>query len=216
MKRVVGLTVAGLLVGMQAAPAAAQQIMLQPEVGINFSKVSDAGLDQGQTSSTRTGFVGGVGILFGLSQRFSIGLGGYYAQEGLKVKESGSSDVTVKLDYIQVPLTIGIAFPTGGKVTPSIFAGPMLGFKASCKFSGGGVSVNCDDPSVGASIKSTDFGLLFGGGLGFQAGKGMFTVNAWYDLGLTNINDSSDQTNKPKNRVFGFGVGYAFPLGGGM
>ena len=216
MKRIVGVGTTAMLVGMLAAPAVAQQIVLQPEIGINFAKVSDLGLSAGESSSSRTGFAAGMAVLFGLSQQFSVGVGGYYSQQGVKIKDS-SGEGTIKLDYIQVPLTLGISFPTGSSVTPSIFAGPMLGFKSSCKVSAEGVSANCDDPNVDIAVKSTDFGILFGGGLGIRAGTGMFVVNAYYDLGLTDINDSPSQTSeqKPKNRMFGFGVGYAFPLGGG-
>ena len=214
MKRAIGIGAAVLMVGLLAAPAVAQQVMLQPEVGINFSTINDVPLGAGEETKTRTGFVAGVGVLFGLSERIGIGTGGYYSQQGVIFSESGSPELTLKLDYIQVPLLLSLGFPTGGPVTPSIFAGPMLGFKASCKISAQGASQNCDDFGDEAAIKSTDFSLLFGGGIGIRAGTGQFIVNGWYDLGLTKIDDSSDPSDA-KNSFFGFGVGYAFPLGGG-
>jgi opacity protein-like surface antigen len=189
--------------------------MLQPEIGVNFSTIKDVPLSTGEETKSRTGFVGGLGVLFGLSERVSIGTGGYYSQQGAKFTESGSPDITLKLDYIQVPLTLGIAFPTGGTVTPSIFAGPMIGFKASCKFTDGTETVDCDHPDVDTFVKSTDFGLLFGGGIGIQAGTGQIILNGWYNLGLTKIDDHPTDQSDAKNSFFGFGVGYAFPLGGG-
>lgn len=211
MKRLVGIGAAVLVMAMQATPAAAQQVMLQPQVGVNFSTISDLGLDAGEESKNRVGFVAGVGVLFGLSERLGISTGGYYSQQGVKVSSTGG-DVTVKLDYIQVPLLLSLGFPTNGSVRPNIFAGPMIGFKASCKFSDDGTSANCDDIDV--PVKSTDFSLIFGAGIGIQAGTGRFVINGWYDLGLTKIDDSATPSDS-KNRFFGFGVGYAFPLGGG-
>jgi hypothetical protein len=219
MRKLVGLTAAVLLIGALAAPAVAQRVMLQPEVGVNFSNISNVE-EEGVTTSSRTGFVAGVGVLFGLSERFSIGTGAYYSQQGVKVTDTDPTfggEGTLKLDYIQVPLTLGIAFPTGGSVTPSIFAGPMIGFKASCKLTIDSSSANCDDQGVDITLKSTDFSALFGAGIAIAAGSGSFIINGWYSLGLTDIDDSSDtsSTESNKNSFFGFGVGYAFPLGGG-
>jgi len=217
MKRL-GLAAAGCLVGMLTAPASAQRIMIQPEVGINFGNVSDldAALSEvGIDTKMRAGFLAGVGVTFGLNERFNIGAGGYYSQQGVKFTASGEADATLKLDYIQVPVTLGVGFPTGGSVTPFVFAGPMIGFKASCKAAESGVSIDC--PELGLDVKGTDFSILFGGGLGFTAGTGMISLGAWYDLGLTTILDNTVSGGpQPKNRVFGFGLGYSFPLGGRM
>jgi hypothetical protein len=156
-----------------------------------------------------------VGIQCALTEQFSIGTGGYHAQQGLKLTATGEPDAHIKVDYVQIPVTLGAEFPTGGIATPFVFAGPMVGFKASCTLSGSGVSIDRD--ALDAPIKSIDFLAMFGAGLGLQAGPGMVTVNGWYNLGLTNIDDEPvSGAPKPKNRVFGFSVAYAFPLGGGM
>jgi len=213
MKRLVRLAAAVTIAGMLAIPAAAQ-VIIQPEIGVNFANLTnaDAGLaDLGADAKMRTAFVAGVGILFPLSPRFGIGAGGYYSQQGVKASASGQSDVTFELDYIQVPVTAGLSFPSGGAVTPHLFAGPMIGFNTTCKLSGGGASIDCDADAV----KGTDFGLLFGGGLGFKVGTGSFVLNAYYDLGLTNVvKDPVSGDPSLKHRVFGFSLGYAFPLGG--
>ncbi len=141
MRTLVALAAAAS-VGLQAAPAAAQQIRVQPQVGVNFanvSEVSELAAGFGIDTKMRIAFHGGVGILFGLSEQLSIGTGGYYSQQGLKLTATGEPDVTLKLDYVKVPLTLSAAFPSGGGVTPFVFAGPMVGFKAACKVSGGSV-----------------------------------------------------------------------------
>ena len=219
MKRLISLPVAATLVGMLATPVTAQ-IVIQPEIGVNFANVTNGDqvfAEPGITvdSKTRTGFVAGVGVLFALSPRFGIGTGGYYSQQGVGLTLSdgaSSADATLELDYIQVPLTLGVSFPTSGAITPHLFAGPMIGFNATCKVSSSGSSEDCPSDTV----NSTDVGVLFGGGLGFRAGTGMFVVNAYYDLGLTNVQkDAPSGSPTFNNRVFGFSVGYGFPLGGG-
>jgi len=217
MKRLGVLSVAVSLAGIVAVPAAAQRIMIQPELGISFANISDLGsalAEVGVDTKLRTSFHAGAGVTFGLNERFNIGVGGYYSQQGVKFTAPGEADATLKLDYVQVPVTLGLGFPTGGSVHPFLFAGPVLGFRATCKASGSGVSVDCGQ--FGLDLKSTEFSALFGGGLGFAAGTGMFTVNVWYDLGFTNIiKDPVSGAPSPKNRVFGVSLGYAFPLGGG-
>ncbi len=42
--------------------------------------------------------------------------------------------------------------------------------------------------------KSTEFGLQFGGGIGFPVGKGELGVDIRYILGLSTIDDSADRS----------------------
>ena len=222
MTKLVSLPAAAMFVAMVATPVTAQWVV-QPAIGVNFAKITngDQALSdpsQGITaeSKTRTGFAAGVGILYAVSPQFTIGTGGYYSQQGIKGTLSDGTvqvDGTFEIDYVQVPVTGGVSFATGGSVTPHLFAGPMVGFNVTCKVSAEGVSVDCPSDTV----ESIDFGLLFGGGLSFRAGTGMFVVNAYYDLGLTNIaKDATSGSPSFKNQVFGFSVGYGFPFGGGM
>ena len=224
MKALLGLGAAAVLASILATPVAAQ-VIIQPAIGVNLAKLSngDEALsdpDQGITAEgkTRTGFAAGVGVLYAVSPQFTIGTGGYYSQQGHKATLTDQTtqlqaDGTLEIDYIQVPLTVGVSFATGGSVTPHLFAGPMVGFNVTCKASVAGASADCPSDTV----ESIDFGLLFGGGLSFRAGTGRFVVDAYYDLGLSNVaKDAPSGSTSIKNEVFGFSVGYGFPLGGGM
>ena len=55
-------------------------------------------------------------------------------------------------------------------------------------------------------FKRTEFGLQ--GIAGFQLNSG-FLIGVSYDLGLTNISNTSDEGSL-KNRVFGVSVGFTF------
>jgi hypothetical protein len=83
-------------------------------------------------------------------------------------------------------------------VSPHIYAGPAIAFKAGCsvKFTGGSVTIGgtCADNDV--HLKSTDFNLTFGGGV--DVGRALIDVR--YDLGLSKISDETTD-NDVKTRT---------------
>ena len=72
------------------------------------------------------------------------------------------------------------------------------------------MSVDCAD--IGADVKSVDMGVMALAGLDIQAGSGSVIVDVAYDLGLTNINSTSDG-GSIKNRTLYVMAGYQIPLG---
>ena len=60
-------------------------------------------------------------------------------------------------------------------------------------------------------MKSTEFGLQFGGGIGFPVGKGELGVDIRYILGLSTIDDSADEADV-KNNVININLYYGFSL----
>ncbi len=101
-------------------------------------------------------------------------------------------------------------------ITPRIFAGPALGLEVSCKVSGeeAGFSVEGDCEDFGAETKSIDFGVFFGAGIDIAVGNGDITLDALYNLGLTNINDVAGDPFDVTNRNIQVRAGYAFRVGG--
>lgn len=187
--------------------AQAQQLSIGPWVGVNLA---DLGGDDVNETDMRTGFAAGGFLSVPLGGTFSLVPGAYYSQQGTKTP---GGDVTLKLDYIQLEALLSLNIPTPGKVAPFLFAGPALGINASCKVSNGS-SVDCEDEPETGAVKSTDFSLVFGGGLGFRLGTGTLFVTGGYSLGLTDIPDEGEAS--VKNRVLSFGLGWGFPLGGAV
>jgi len=66
-----------------------------------------------------------------------------------------------------------------------------------------------DDEEDIDDVKSTDFGLVFGGGFDYEMGEGFLTFDARYALGLTSLDDS-DLEEDIKNTGIMFMVGYGF------
>jgi hypothetical protein len=93
-------------------------------------------------------------------------------------------------------------------LSPNIFAGPAVGFRANCQLkgengSGASAQASCSDADV--HVKSTDFSLVLGAGLDVRR----LSFQGRYDLGLTKVGDSST-ANDIKNGAFLITVGFSF------
>jgi opacity protein-like surface antigen len=191
-----------LTAGVSTASA---QTALVPRVtigvlaGANFAKLTG---DDASGFDSRTGFVGGLSADFHLGHHLGLEVDGLYSQEGASASDP---DGTLKLDYIRVPVLLRYSFPTHTSVRPFVTVGPSLGFKASCKLSSGGDSVNCSDVE-GMDVKSFDFAGTVGAGLGFKVGKQELSVQGRFNKGFTKVIDGSDA----KNQNFALMAGFTF------
>jgi hypothetical protein len=216
MKRIATAWFASVLALVLTAaprPVHAQGLAIGVEGGANFADlhVSGAATQLGH----RTGYrVAGI-LRFGFAGPFGLETGIGLAQKGAVATPAQTgltSNVDFNLNYVEVPLLLTLGIPTGPfPLHPRVFAGPQVGFRSTCSLSGtiSGVSasVDCGGGSLGTAsldTNSTDFGLVFGGGLDFpMAGPLALTVDGRYDLGLSDINPSgSTSTTSTKNRSF--------------
>lgn len=205
LRRSLWVVVACLFAVSLAAPqASAQGIKLGVKGGVNIADFGGSDADSLGSTKSKAGFVGGAFAEFMIGDMFAIQPEVLYSQKGIKAEEAGAT-AKLKLDYIEVPVLFKVNIPIeGSKVRPSVYAGPAVAFKASCKVSGsvGGVDVDvdCDDPLIDLPVKSTDFGVAFGGGIAFDVGGAEVGIDVRYTLGLTKIDDDPDPFDI-KNRV---------------
>lgn len=189
------------------------QMMIGPKAGLNIASIAGDDADQileGQTLDSRTGFAGGLFFMYQFSNMFAIQPEAYYTMKGATYSESGA-DLTISLDYIEVPILVKFIIPIeGSAIKPSIFAGPSIGFnmtaKSKVEFDGESQENDFKDDT-----KSTEFSLAFGGGLGFPVGNGELGVDIRYILGMSTFDDSSDPWDL-KNNVINFNLYYGFSL----
>jgi len=99
-------------------------------------------------------------------------------------------------------------FQSAASARPYVMAGPSLGFLLSAKYD------FKDGPEYDAKdeTKGLDLGVGLGGGVSIPRGDKTFFAEARYVLGLTNINDESDESTV-KNRGLQVLVGATIPLG---
>jgi hypothetical protein len=214
-KLVVTTAALGLSLGI-AATATAQSITVGAQAGLNVANVSaDAGVFSVNTD-TKTGFWGGIFAEFGITPIFAVRPEALYTSKGFKLSDQGD-EFELSVNYFQIPLLFEAVIPIkDSPIRPVVFAGPAVGFETKCDLSvsSGGVSatVDCDDPDDGfVERATTDWSIIFGGEVGYQAAKVIPFVGVRYDLGLTNLDNSNDP-DSIKNKTWTFYGGIGLPV----
>ena len=139
-----------------------------------------------------------------------------YTEEYSNYEYYDRTEGSWKLNYLEIPVLAKLNIPMESNVKPNIFIGPALGINLSATYDmdyewwekEDGVIVDegsgSDDGDI-EDIKGADFGLIFGAGVEF----GKITVDARYNLGLSTIDDS-DEESDVKNSVISIMLGYSF------
>lgn len=140
---------------------------------------------------------------FELQESLSFNTGLLYSVKGAKM-EYGSESATTSLNYLEIPLNVAYKFSVGEMSDFFVQAGPYLGYALSGKTKYGDESEDIDFEENG--IKRMDFGL--GVGLGLKLGPIVPSIS--YQLGLSNLNDDSEDDMTIKNKVLQFSVAYMF------
>lgn len=157
--------------------------------GISSSNVS---AEPAATTNSRSGLALGAALELGLGTDLNLQIEGLYLAKGYVVPAGVLPETTVKTDYFEVPIllkyTIDLLL-----LKPYLMFGPYFGFKSKA------VASNAVGDTDLTTIKSTDFGLSFGGGLelALTPMTGFFAT-VRYDLGLTNITDTAGNSAKTK------------------
>ena len=169
----------------------AGDITLQARIGM-------VGSDFNNTSDTkaRVGLVVGPELEYFVANRFSLGAGVLYTQQGA---EQDKVDVTYELDYINVPITANFYVWKGLAVR----AGLQPGFNVSSNIKAKDVKKDMDD-----SVKSFDLSIPVG--LSYEYRH--FVIDARYTFGLTEIFDTSIVDLDSKNLTFQLSLAYKFNL----
>jgi hypothetical protein len=122
-----------------------------------------------------------------------------YAMKGVK---SADSDVTVALDYIEIPALATLTLP--GSIGPMLFAGPAIGIKVTSE-----LRTPAGDTDYGDLVRPVDFGVAVGAGLSVGLGSRDVLVEVRYTRGLRSVfdfGDPSDSDSDDKNEVISAGV----------
>lgn len=172
-------------------------ITVQPKIGINGANITDA-----DNSDSRIGLVLGGEFEYRVSPIFSLSAGALYSMQGCKGTaeddDGNTGDVSLKLDYINVPILANVYVVKGLAIKLGIQPGFNVRHKASATVSGVNVTTNLP------GIKSVDFSIPIGVSYEFNR----FVIDGRYNFGLTKLIDDSDS----KNSVFQFTFGYKFSL----
>ncbi|MGQ9800500.1 MAG: porin family protein [Candidatus Saccharicenans sp.] len=169
---------------------------------------------EGYKWENKTGLAGGVFMEIGLPGPFSIQPEVLYVQKGAKIsffEGEFSGTLKANIDYIEIPLLLKYNFISGGPLSPSVYFGPYFGFNTTAEFVISIEGQGEEREDIKDDIKNTEFGMVFGLGLTQKLGTIKLTLDARYDLGISNIiEDHVEYPSSIKTRTWLFMVGIAF------
>ena len=187
-----------ILAGVSFATANAQ-FAFGIKAGANFSNVNGNGLD-GASTSTLTGFNGGVYFMLPVARHLAIQPELVYSGQGFKT-DINDITATQHENYFNVPVLL--KFHMAGLFLET---GPQFGFLMSANEKV--QSVSADDKG---NFNSSEVAWVFG--VGFKFPTTHLSIDARYNLGISNIanngNNSGSGDNTVRNGVFQVGLMYA-------
>lgn len=219
MKRIYFATVSIMILTFLASNVNAQ-FKYGGRVGLNLANMSGDYSDGQEPSMLLSFHVGLVGQ-YEFTEKLFVSPEINYSMKGFRqeyefrgtilgVDTKTSVDLTSRVNYIEVPIHLGL------KLSDSFVlkAGPYIGFLAGAKqegnteieVSGQTTKFDINETST-EGLSSTDIGLNVGAQVQLPNG---FGVEARYGLGFTNTVDEGNDTFQ--NRVISFGITYL--LGG--
>lgn len=170
----------------------------------------------------------GVGAFFGASfnEYLSLQLEPMYLQKGGLFTRPPGPDMRIKSGQIELPLIVKAGI--GEEIRPYLLGGlfASLVLDATLEVDLAGRSWEGD---LGQVLKSTEYGAVFGVGIGLSVWKGMAFIEGRYSLGLSNLNEGGsfnltsdgmvlagpqmDPGDEIKTKGFQIMVGFQLPLG---
>lgn len=208
MKKYLIIASAGLWLG--ASPAAHAQyrgrggnVSLGLKAGATLTSLVGANTKNAAGNSVydyRFGFLAGGFANIGFARLFAFQPELLYSQKG--ANEKGSSDISVRLHYVDVPLAFHVN-------TDGFFfeAGPQVGFLVAARRQVGNASTD-----IASGYKSVDFGYL--GGLGYQLkhgpGIGLRYNGAFTNLPVSYTAGNTTYQNQVRNSAFQLYATYSF------
>ncbi len=171
--------------------------------GLNMSTVS-IDPDEGENPKSKMGGVVGGFVEMGVNGGLSVQPEFLFTMMGTKFSEDGV-EAKANINYVQIPILVKKKFGAGSKqVQPFVAVGPGIGFRTSAKLASDDFDIPEDEADFKDETKATTFSLIFAGGVNV----GPASVEARYDLGLTDIDDGAESTIK--GRTFSILVGFGF------
>ena len=176
------------------------------KVGYAWSNLKFAGSTDVPILTDIKNPVGGVYFSMGLGL-FSIQPEILYVRQGARM-EALPDWMEDRVDYIQVPVLLKIhVIP--GPISPMVYAGPYGAYLVSAK----GVSFVdgvTESVDIKDQIKSTDYGVVFGGGIDFRLPVIKLSAEVRYNLGLANVAKNPDpgMSVKTKSLMVLVGIGF--------
>jgi hypothetical protein len=188
-------------------------------LGLNYSNIY--GADR-ETFNTKLGYHIGLLLRFRQNDWFTFQPEINYTSKGAKRDitlqvDSISHDVTFTLSfvYLEMPMLAKINFgvPEDALVKPTIYAGPFAALKLASTLEAeeefGLTQTSSTSEQELKNVKGFDYGVTFGGGVGFTSEPIEIFIDLRYTLSLGSY-DSSDADRDLKHGMFSLSLGVLF------
>lgn len=208
-----------LLILLSSAPDASE-ITFGAKVGMTAANITETPKEWEDDAEYSFGFTGGAYLNYAFNRCLSIQPELLYSMKGTEaVLVEDYLDMTVSFEYIEIPVLIRYSLPLEGDFRPFFFGGPCLAYllESELRISTIILSADADFSSVS---HTNDFALVLGGGLSYTIGERVFTLDARYQRGFTNVIVSGDfdingdprtiEADDIKNTNFTLMLGYRF------
>lgn len=143
-----------------------------------------------------------------------------YVQKGGTARASLVQDVemdqTTRYSYLELPVLAKLRLPTGGRLEPSLLAGPFFGLNLRAK-SVGVVRTRFPGAAGGSrteehTVSSTEFGAVLGGRVAYVFPSGnAFSIGVRYSRGFTDVGPEGAE-GSVRTETIGLGIGYVVAL----
>lgn len=202
--RICALVLGGILAFGTAARA--QDVQVGVKGGVNLANLEFEAEGVDVNFERRTGFVGGLFVVWPLGGQVGLQTEALYSQRGAEI-EDPDVDATgkVKLDYLEVPVLLRLSTPASSGTSFHVFAGPSLGFRVRARGEGT-VGNFTETEDLSDEIEKFDLGLSIGAGADFNR----LIVDGRYTWGLSNLNKDDSDNVEVKNRTFSVMLGIRF------
>lgn len=200
-----------LLVFANAVLAQTTPIRVGLFAGLNQAKIDGVGVRD--IANHTSGAAGGY-IALPLATEWGLRIGAGYSMKGWERSDPGTNDLAVvRLNYFEMPVLLTYDVAPRERLGGVLIAGPGLSFRTGCSvairpFAGTMTTSDCSDNLTGLTFKSYDVGAIAGGALRLSLGREQILAGAQYELGLIQIESSS----QAKNRALTFSLGVELPI----
>ncbi len=201
MKKFAAMLCFALVLTLGVNTIYAQPINFGLKGGLNFSNF---GGDDAGTWDSRTGFSFGGFLVSSFSDMFFIQPELIFTTKGATTTstfETGDRETRqLKFSYLEFPILGKLVIPlSGSNLQPLLYAGPYMAFKVSSKLH---IEREISDTeSSYDDARATDFGLVFGGGVGLPVRANLIALEIRYNMGLTSFDDSDSNLSIKHNVV---------------
>jgi hypothetical protein len=193
-----------LLLGGTTAAMAQESAAFGIKGGVNFANLRFEAEGENESFDRRTGFVGGLFMIWPAGSRVALQAEALYSQQGAKFDEEGA-DGKVKIDYFTVPVLLRLSSAPSGQAGFHVFGGPSLGYRLRAR-SSGTFDGESSSEDISDDIERFDLGVTAGAGVDINR----FTIDGRYTWGLSNLNRDGSDELKITNRVATIMVGVRF------